>query len=32
MSDNAKEIPKIRVWKKEEMRKRIDIFKDLKVS
>ena len=32
MSDNAKELPKIRVWKKDEMSKRIAFFKDLKGS
>ena len=32
MSDNEKELPKIRVWKKNEMSKRIAFFKDLKGS
>ena len=32
MSDNEKELPKIRVWKKDEMSKRIAFFKDLKGS
>ena len=32
MSDNEKELPKIRVWKKDEMKKRIAFFKDLKGS
>ena len=32
MSDNAKELPKIRVWKKDEMSKRIAYFKELKGS
>ena len=32
MSDNEKELPKIRVWKKNEMIKRIAFFKDLKGS
>ena len=32
MSNNAKELPKIRVWKKDEMSKRIAFFNDLKGS
>ena len=32
MSDNEKELPKISVWKKNEMSKRISFFKDLKGS
>ena len=32
MSDNEKELPKIRVWKKDEMSKRIAFFKDFEVN